>query len=144
MHESVGESPLTETDTRFQPGVSGNPGGRPKGSKNKPRSRMRTTLEKLYTIQDDAIETIRQQLTGKDKDGNAVKAPTKDKVEISKFVIKAIESYNNTCLAEEKLILGVKDKDPDGAKALTENQEDIPKPPEGFSMEMPDDIPTTH
>ena len=140
LEESVGDSPLN--DTRFQPGVSGNPGGRPKGSKNKPRSRMRNTLEKLYTIQDDAIETIRHELTGKDKDGEPVKAPTKNKVEIAKFVIKAIESYNNTCLSEEKAILNVKEKDPAGARDLEENQEHPVAPP-GFSLEMDDDV-TTH
>ena len=139
IQENVGDSPLE--DTKFQPGVSGNPGGRPKGSKNKPRSKMRTSLEKLYTIQDDAIETIRHQLTGKDKDGNAVKPPSKDKVDMAKFVIKAIESYNSSCLAEEKLILGVKEKDPAGGQALTDNSQETPPP--SFSLDMAEDE-TTH
>lgn len=138
IQESVGDSPLE--DTKFQPGTSGNPGGRPKGSKNKPRSKMRTSLEKLYTIQDDAIETIRHQLTGKDKDGNTVKPPSKDKVDMAKFVIKAIESYNSSCLSEEKLILGVKEKDPVGGQAMTENSQDTTPP--AFSLDMADE--TTH
>lgn len=138
MHESVGESPLV--DTRFQPGTSGNPGGRPKGSKNKPRSRMRTSLEKLYTINDDAIEILRQQMTGKDSNGVKVPAPSKEKVDMAKFVVKAIESYNNTCLREEMAILGVRDKNQEGASDLSENQEDKTPPP-AFSMDMPDETP---
>lgn len=131
--EDVGESPLYPN--RFPKGTSGNPAGRPKGIKNKPRSRMRTTLEKLYSIQEDAIETLRHELTGKDKDGNPVKAPSKTKVDMAKFVVKAIESYNNTCLREENLILGVKEKDPEGASQLEDNQKE-PVPQIGFSLEM--------
>lgn len=134
LTESVGDSPLT--DTRFAPGQSGNPGGRPKGSKNKPRSRMRTSLDRLYTIQPDAIEIIRQQMTGKDSDGNPVKPPTKDKVDMAKFVVKAVESYNNTCLREEMAILGVKEKNPENATTLSENQEDATPT---FSLEMLED-----
>ncbi|ANA49248.1 hypothetical protein PMW_123 [Pseudomonas phage phiPMW] len=134
--EDVGESPLHAG--HFKPGQSGNPAGRPKGTKNKPRSKMRVTLEKLYTIQDDAIETIRHELTGKDKDGNPVKAPPKTKVDMAKFVVKAIESYNNTCLAEETKILNVKKDDPQGAEQLTENQQDKPIQP-GFSLSMSDE-----
>lgn len=144
MTESVGESPLR--DTRFKPGVSGNPGGRPKGAKNKPRSKMRSTLEKLYTVQEDAIEIIKQELTGKNSEGETVKAPPKAKVDIAKFVIKAIESYNNTCLREESLILGVQEKgNSEGARALEENQEEDGPPalPPGFSLDMEDDT-TTH
>lgn len=136
MIEDVGESPLHSG--QFQPGVSGNPNGRPKGAKNKPRSKMRTTLEKLYTIQDDAIETIRHELTGKDKHGNDVKPPAKTKVEIAKFVIKAIESYNNTCLSEEAKILNIKKDDPAGAEILSENQEDK-QPVPGFMLTMESD-----
>jgi len=135
MLEEVGESPLN--DTRFQPGVSGNPGGRPKGSKNKPRSRMRTSLEKLYTINDDAIDILRQHMTGKDVNGNDVKPPSKEKVDTALKVIKAIESYNNTCLKEELAILGVREKDTQGANDLEDNQADTTTPP-GFSMDLED------
>lgn len=133
MKEDVGESPLNSG--KFPPGVSGNPNGRPKGTKNKPRSRMRTTLEKLYSIQDDAIEVIRHELTGKDKHGNPVKAPSKPKVDMAKFVVKAIESYNNTCLAEETKILNVKEKDQSAGEMLEENQAEASTLP-GFSMDM--------
>jgi len=135
MLEEVGESPLN--DTRFQPGVSGNPGGRPKGSKNKPRSRMRTSLEKLYTINDDAIDILRQHMTGKDVNGKEVKPPSKEKVDTALKVIKAIESYNNTCLKEELAILGVREKDTQGANDLEDNQADTTTPP-GFSMDLED------
>lgn len=123
--EDIGVSPLSEAhSTKFQPGKSGNPAGRPKGS-GKAKSRMRTTLTKLYSIESDAIELIRQSMTGKDKDGIAVtKAPTKEKVDMAKFVIKAIESLNNTCLREEMAIIGIRDKgNESGASELESNQE---------------------
>jgi len=125
--EDVGESPLQNysTSTRFQPGKSGNPSGRPKGKKNdKPRSRMRSTLARLYEIQDDAIELIRQSMTGKDVNGFSVEPPPKDKVDMAKFVVKTIESLNNTCLREEMAIQGVREKNPDNAQELEDNQKE--------------------
>lgn len=124
--EDVGISPLEEArDTKFKPGKSGNPAGRPKGS-GRAKSRMRTTLTKLYSIESEAIELIRQSMTGKDAKGDPVsKPPTKDKVDMAKFVIKAIESFNNTCLREEMAIIGVRDKGNEaGADELASNQED--------------------
>lgn len=136
--EDIGESPLhTARDTRFSPGMSGNPAGRPKGSK-KPRSRMRGTLTKLYAIEGDAIELIRYAMTGKDENGNAVNAPPKEKVEMAKFVVKAIESLNNTCLREEMAIIGIRDKGNDtGASELEANQAEKTATETGaFSLDM--------
>lgn len=139
MVEDVGVSPLEEErDTRFQKGKSGNPAGRPKGS-GKAKSRMRTTLTKLYSIESEAIELIRQSMTGKDKDGNPVKDPSKDKVDMAKFVVKAIESLNNTCLREEMAIINVRDKgNNEGADELESNQSTPVATASGaFSMDMP-------
>lgn len=139
MVEDVGVSPLEEArDTRFQKGKSGNPAGRPKGS-GKAKSRMRTTLTKLYSIESEAIELIRQSMTGKDKDGNPVKDPSKEKVDMAKFVVKAIESLNNTCLREEMAIINVRDKgNNDGADELENNQAAPVATASGaFSMDMP-------
>lgn len=142
-YEDVGESPIN--DGRWEAGQSGNPGGRPKG-KGKPRSKMRTTLSKLYTIQADAIELIRQQMTGKDSDGKPVEAPAKDKVDMAKFVVKTIESLNNTCLREEALILGIREKgNPEGAKDLEESQSQTAEETGAFSMDLVDsDEQTKH
>jgi hypothetical protein len=135
IEESVDESPLHST--RFQPGQSGNPAGRPKGS-GKAKSRMRTTLKKLYDIEGDAVELLRQSMTGKDKNGNPVSAPPKDKVDMAKFVVKAIESYNNTCLREEMAIIGIRDKgNESGADELARNQSTEPANASGtFSMDL--------
>lgn len=138
IEEDVGESPIGN-DTKWETGISGNPNGRPKGKPNaKPRSKMRTTLSKLYTIQGEAIELIRQQMTGKDSNGKPVEAPAKDRVDMAKFVVKTIESLNNTCLREEALILGVREKgDVAGAEALEENQSQQSAVDTGaFSMDM--------
>ncbi len=136
IEEDVGESPIN--DTRWKAGESANPNGRPKGKANsKPRSKMRTTLSKLYDIQAEAIELIRQQMTGKDGKGNEVEAPAKDKVDMAKFVVKTIESLNNTCLREEALILGIREKgNPEGAQALEESQAQTAEETGAFSMDQ--------
>lgn len=118
-HEDIGESYL-DSETTWQAGESGNPAGRPKGKKNvKPRSRMRTTLTKLYTLQEDSVEIIRRSLQPPSKD---VEAVGKVQLDTAKFVIKAIESLNNTCLREEMAIMGVKLKDESMAQELAANQ----------------------
>lgn len=135
--EDMGESPLHENDTRFQPGVSGNPAGRPKGSgKKHPRSKMRTQLVKLCGLQDDALEIIRISMTGKNSSGESVKIE-KDKVDMAKFVVKSIESLNNTCLREEMAILGVRDKgNEEGASQLESNQSELATASGAFSLDM--------
>lgn len=134
--EDMGESPLQ--DTKFKPGVSGNPAGRPKGSKTGPRSKMRTQLMKLCELQPDAIEILRISMTGKNSAGEVAAPPTKEKVDMAKFVVNKIESLNNTCLREEMAILGVRDKgDSEGAKQLEDNQKEADATSTGvFSLEM--------
>lgn len=138
--EDMGESPLhQERDTRFPPGVSGNPAGRPKGTgKKNPRSKMRTQLMKLCELQPDAIEILRMSMTGKNSDGEKVSVPSKEKIDMAKFVVKAIESLNNTCLREEMAILGIREKgDSEGAKQLEENQKEADATSTGaFSLDM--------
>jgi hypothetical protein len=136
--EDMGLSPLHERDTRFQPGVSGNPAGRPKGSKSGPRSKMRTQLVKLCELQPDALEILRISMTGKNSAGEAVNVPSKDKVDMAKFIVKSIESLNNTCLREEMAILGVRDKgNAEGAAQLEENQKEAEATSTGaFSLDM--------
>ena len=136
--EDTGLSPLHERDTRFQPGVSGNPAGRPKGSKSGPRSKMRTQLVKLCELQPDALEILRISMTGKNSAGEAVNVPSKDKVDMAKFIVKSIESLNNTCLREEMAILGVRDKgNAEGAAQLEENQKEAEATSTGaFSLDM--------
>lgn len=137
--EDMGESPLhEERDTRFQPGVSGNPAGRPKGSGRKaPKSKMRAQLVKLCALQDDALEILRISMTGKNSAGEEVKNMTKEKVDMAKFVVKSIESLNNTCLREEMAILGVREKGNDeGASQLEANQSETATSTGAFSLDM--------
>lgn len=122
-NEDMGESPLT--DTKFQPGVSGNPAGRPKGSGTKrPRSKMRNQLAKMCELQPEALEIIRIGMTGKNSAGEKVDRPSKEEVDLAKFTINKIESLNSSCLREEMAIIGVAKSDADGAKVLEENQQD--------------------
>lgn len=137
-YEDMGESPLhAERDTRFQPGVSGNPAGRPKGSSKKnPRSKMRTQLAKLCELQPDALEILKISMTGKNSQGLPVEV-SKDRVDMAKFVVKSIESLNNTCLREEMAILGVRDKgNEEGARQLEDNQSAEATATGAFSMDM--------
>lgn len=138
QYEDMGESPLhEERDTRFRPGQSGNPAGRPKGSgKKNPRSKMRTQLAKLCELQPDALEILRISMTGKNSAGEPA-TMTKEKVDMAKFVVNKIESLNNTCLREEMAILGVRDKgNEEGANQLEENQSTDAASTGAFSMEM--------
>lgn len=139
--EDVGESPIQST--KWAAGESANPEGRPKGVRNvKPRSKMRNTLSRLYSLQNDAIDIIKESLKppARDKDGNKIEVD-RTQLDTAKFVVKAIESYNNNCLKEELAILGIKDKDPEAGKNLEESQEDK-DPKSNFSMDM-EALPTT-
>lgn len=140
ISEDMGESPLhEERDTRFQPGTSGNPAGRPKGSGSKnPRSKMRTQLVQMCKLLPDALETIGISMTGMDSNGKVVPMPSKERLDMAKFIVNKIESLNNTCLREEMAILGVRDKgDVEGARQLSDNQKEPDATSTGaFSLEM--------
>ncbi len=122
--------------TAWEKGKSGNPNGRPKAgtekSKGKPRSKMRNTLSKLYELEQVAADVIKEHLENKDKDANL----DKSRLDVAKFVIKAIESYNNTCLREEMAILGIREKNRENADTLEENQSLEAEAPKNFSMEL--------
>jgi prophage maintenance system killer protein len=77
-------------------------------------------------------------MTGKNSAGEAVNVPSKDKVDMAKFIVKSIESLNNTCLREEMAILGVRDKgNAEGAAQLEENQKEAEATSTGaFSLDM--------
>lgn len=136
LDEDVGESPIRTTV--WQSGESPNPEGRPRGKRNvKPRSKMRTTLSKLYDLQKDATDIIRDSLLPKyDSEGKKIEID-KTVLETAKFVINKIESLNNSCLKEEMAIIGIKLKDKESGNDLETNQDvDIPEAV-NFSMDMP-------
>lgn len=119
--EDVGESPLnTKRETHWKEGISANPEGRTPGKKNlKRRSRMRQTLTHLYGLQADCIEIIKLSLKPAGKEEDQI---DKTRLETAKFVIKAIESFNNTCLKEELAIINLEGKDPTSADEVKDNQ----------------------
>lgn len=136
--EDIGESPIRKTnETSWQAGESANPAGRAKGSRNaKPRSKMRTTLAKLYTLEKDAIDVIRESLVVRKNDKGEKIEVDKTQLETAKYVVNKIESLNNSCLKEEMAILGVKTKDQEGGDMLEKNQDVEPAVQSNFSMNM--------
>lgn len=136
LEEDVGESPIRVTV--WQSGESANPDGRPKGKRNtKPRSKMRTTLSKLYDLQKDATDIIRDSLLPKyDSEGKKIEVD-KTVLETAKFVINKIESLNNSCLKEEMAIIGIKLKDQESGNELERNQDVDITAPLNFSLDMP-------
>lgn len=123
--------------TAWTPGVSGNKNGRPKKGTEKanakPRSKMRNTLGKLYELEGLACEVIKEHLEHKD----AKKTESeKSRLDVAKFVIKSIESLNNTCLREELAVLGIREKNQENADALEENNSVEDVAPSKFSMEL--------
>ena len=132
--EDVGESPLNaKRETHWKEGVSANPEGRPVGKKNlKRRSRMRQTLTHLYGLQADCIEIIKLSLKPSAKEEDQI---DKTRLETAKFVIKAIESFNNTCLKEELAIINLEGKNQASADEVKENQAETPAAT-NFSMDM--------
>lgn len=143
-NEDVSESPIDDEIPKRGPknqlwkkgAPSPNPKGRPpKGQekKGKPRSRMRNTLGKLYELEAVAVEVIKEHLERKDAKKTEEE---KSRLDVAKFVIKSIESYNNTCLREELAILGVREKNEKNADDLEDNQAVEDAATSRFSMEI--------
>ncbi len=139
----VTDSPIDEINEKREPkhqlwkkGQSGNVNGRPKKGtekKGKPRSRMRNTLGKLYELEALAVEVIKEHLERKDAKKTDEE---KSRLDVAKFVVKSIESYNNTCLREELAILGVREKNEKNADDLEDNQAVEDSATSRFSMEI--------
>lgn len=123
--------------TAWTKGQSGNYSGRPKKGNErtnaKPRSKMRNTLGKLYELEGLACEVIKEHLERKDAKKTDEE---KSRLDVAKFVIKSIESLNNTCLREELAVLGIREKNQENADALEENNSVEDVAPSKFSMEL--------
>ncbi len=142
----VTDSPIDEINAKRGPknqlwkkgDPSPNPNGRRgngnnAGKKGKPRSRMRNTLGKLYELEALAVEVIKEHLERKDAKKTDEE---KSRLDVAKFVVKSIESYNNTCLREELAILGVREKNEKNADDLEDNQSVEDAATSRFSMEI--------
>lgn len=123
--------------TAWPKGKSGNPAGRPRAgtekSKGKPRSRMRSTLTHLFEltpIAKDKLEKLLKMEEGKLTDLE------KTQIDVSKWLIKTVESYSSTCLREELAVLGIREKNQENADALEENNSVEDVAPSKFSMEL--------
>ena len=125
-------------------GTSPNENGRPtKGNEKanaKPRSKMRSTLSKLYELESLACEVIKEHLER--KDANKTDSE-KSRLDVAKFVIKSIESLNNTCLREELAVLGIREKNQEAADDIEANNA-IEEAPSKFSMELAEEVLVKH
>lgn len=131
--------------TAFKKGVSGNCRGRPKAGtektlKGKPRSKMRSTLSKLYDLEGLACDVIKEHLEGKDKKKTDEE---KSRLDVAKFVIKSIESLNNTCLREELAVIGLREKNKEAADEVEDSQSVEPAG-QNFSLEMAEETLVKH
>ncbi len=148
MSDEIEEMDITESitsdtkrkapKTAWQKGCpSPNAAGRPKKGQEKanakPRSKMRNTLGKLYELEGLACEVIKEHLERKDAKKSDEE---KSRLDVAKFVIKTIESLNNTCLREELAVLGIREKNQENADALEENNSVEDVAPSKFSMEL--------
>ena len=104
LQEKLGNSSIVELGmkTRFKPGVSGNPGGRPKGSMNKNKNTGATVMEAFADLNDrlmsngEMLAAIAEKALREDtmtglkialecvKEANKYIEPTMDAKEISK------------------------------------------------------------
>lgn len=125
--------------TAWPKGHCPNRKGRPKAgtekSKGKPRSKMRNTLSKVYSLEGIAVENIDKFLHMKEGDRELTPLE-KSQLDMSKWVVKTIESLNNTCLREEMAILGIREKNKEDADDLEGNQSVEAEAPKNFSMEL--------
>ena len=148
MSNDIENSPLTEEVTpkrRYgnpawvKGGTSPNENGRPKKGNEKanakPRSKMRSTLSKLYELEALACEVIKEHLERKDAKKTDEE---KSRLDVAKFVIKSIESLNNTCLREELAVLGIREKNQEAADDIEANNA-VEETPSKFSMELAED-----
>lgn len=121
--------------TRWNEGEkSPNPNGRPKGKKSvKPRSKMRSTLAQLYPLSKSAISILEESLKVKSKE--ELSAVDRERISTAKFVVKAIESLNASCLKEELAVLGIREKDKDMADEIEVDQSEE-ETTSRFSMTM--------
>ena len=130
--------------TAWPKGKSGNPAGRPRAgtekSKGKPRSRMRSTLTHLFEltpIAKDKLEKLLKMEEGKLSDLE------KTQIDVSKWLIKTVESYSSTCLREELAVLGIREKNQDSADAIEDNNA-VEEMQSNFSMELAEETLVKH
>lgn len=131
--------------TVWQKGKSANPAGRPKAGteknpKGKPRSKMRNTLSKVYSLEGIAVENIDKFLKMEEGDLTPLQ---KNQLDMSKWVVKTIESLNTTCLREEMLILGLREKNKEAADEVEDSQSVEPAG-QNFSLEMAEETLVKH
>lgn len=125
---------------------SPNAKGRPKAGtektlKGKPRSKMRSTLSKLYDLEQLACDVIKEHLEGTDKRKTDEE---KSRLDVAKFVIKSIESLNNTCLREELAVIGLREKNKEAADDVEESQSVADTVTSNFSMELAEETLVKH
>lgn len=107
MSEEKKELPKTAWK-KGQP--SPNPAGRRKGTAT-PISRLRSTLNKLKSIEPEAIEIIEKVIK------SDVANVSKDQIDMAKWVIAQINSLTRGAIAEESFKMDVREKNEESEKA---------------------------
>lgn len=106
-------------ETTWQPGQSGNKGGRPKGT-GKPISKLRSTIAKLRELEPDALLNIKKSIEGQEVDANSLAT--------SKWLVTTVVSTVKAALSEELAIHGIRQKDNELAdEAEKEQAEETPQ-----------------
>lgn len=86
-----------KNETSWERGESPNPNGRPKGVRGKPVSKLRSTLRKLQEMEADALNNIKESISRK--------AVDKEAIATSKWLISTIVSVNRAASADETVML---------------------------------------
>lgn len=90
-----------KNENSWEAGQTGNPLGRPKGRRNKPISKLRTTLNKLRELEQQALDNIADSVGKKNID--------KEVIATSKWVITTIVAVNKAANAEEALLQSIRE-----------------------------------
>lgn len=92
---------MSRKNQLWEPGQSGNPKGRPKGT-GRPVSALRSTLNKLKKLEDKCIENISLVVNGENINEKGEAIVNKEQVDLSVKIVNMIQVFHKGALAEEQ------------------------------------------